>query len=111
MRFLALSLLLAACDLWQPSAASDDCALVQQIFQSCGATVPLLTDGACTGLRRALAECVLEQDTTCDGLAAFSRRRDVCLPTIQELSGVKNAGSNDIFGPSPDAGSALDGGY
>ncbi len=58
---LLVALALGGCGLLTPPTPADDCAVAQELLQDCGATLPLLTDGPCIGLRVALAECVLDQ--------------------------------------------------
>lgn len=109
MRGLALlALLLGGCELFLPPTPADDCASAQELLQDCGATLPLLTDGPCVGLRVALAECVLDQTPSCDALASLGRRPDTCAPELAELTGLgppTGPATESVFNRPADAGS------
>lgn len=103
----------AGCALLAPPKPADDCAVAQELLQDCGATLPLLTDGPCTGLRVALAECVLDQTPTCDSLASLGRRPDTCAPELAELTGLgppTGPATESVFNRPADAGTQDSGG-
>jgi len=93
MRRLFISLLfLLACE---PAPAEDDvCAKAAHVFERCGASLPLLDTGSCTGLRKAVATCVADHATTCDELGSLTVRLDACVD--DQLDG------GDAFTPPDD---------
>jgi uncharacterized membrane protein YgcG len=84
---LALVLLALLAAPWLATSAScqeepapeDVCEEALLLFATCGATVPLLTDGPCTGVRRATARCVVDHARDCDELASLPQRIDACV--------------------------------
>lgn len=77
--FPLLALVLAAC-LPEPQSFPDVCAQASFMVESCGVTVPALTDTPCTGLARFVSTCVAQQASTCDALAALMRDPSRCAP-------------------------------
>jgi hypothetical protein len=93
MRRLFISVLfLLACE---PAPAEDNvCAKAAHVFERCGASLPLLDTGSCTGLRKAVATCVADHATTCDELGSLTVRLDACVD--DQLDG------GDAFTPPDD---------
>ena len=69
----------------ETAPAGDDCQKARAVFTKCGVTVPLLTDGPCTGVQHAIARCVANHATSCEELASLVGRLDVC--AADELDG------------------------
>jgi hypothetical protein len=74
-----LLLLLAAC-LDGGAPPKNVCEQARNLFQVCGATVPLLEGEKCAGVAKALSRCVAEHATDCDELASLASRLDDCRP-------------------------------
>lgn len=79
MRALFFVLFLAGCG---EQVAANDCEAAQSIFQSCGVTLPLLSQDTCSGPSRAIAECVLDGESTCEALSRLDV--DDCLQRVTE---------------------------
>ena len=106
---------LCACGSAEPRPA-DVCAEAKLRFASCGASLPLLADGPCTGTTRIAARCVADHAHDCDELATLFTRIDACvadmldggdalLPPVTDLPvHVRDAGTTDDAGR--DAGPA-----
>jgi hypothetical protein len=69
----------AACERPEPG---DACEAARQRFAECGATLPLLDEGPCTGVRLATAECVVDHVADCDELATLPSRIDECIDDL-----------------------------
>jgi len=97
LSLLALALplgLTAAC--WeQADAPADVCAEAKQRFNSCGTSVPLLTDGPCNGTTKMFARCVAEHAKDCDELATLFGRIDECVDALLD-------GGDDLLPPADD---------
>ena len=65
--------------------AGDVCQQATNVFLKCGVTLPLLTDGPCTGTKRALAGCVAHHAANCEELAGLEGHIDACV--ADELDG------------------------
>jgi hypothetical protein len=91
----------------EPLAAGDECQQARAVFTKCGVTVPLLSDGACTGVARMVARCVAHHATTCDELSSLVGRIDAC--AADELDGGDLTPVGDLPVPRPtDAGTESD---
>ena len=112
--------------------ASDVCGQAKNRIASCGASLPLFSDGPCTGTSRIVARCVVDHAQDCDELATLFGRIDACaadmldggdplLPPATDLpvpggdGGRNDAGKDPPPAPPRDAGSdsagpTLDGG-
>ncbi len=93
----------------EPLPTGDDCQQARAVFTKCGVSLPILTDGACTGMQRVVARCVAHHATTCDDLSTLLGRIDVC--AADALDGGDLAPVSDLPVPPPaDAGAdtALD---
>lgn len=80
----ALALAWVACTSPTPTF-SDGCEEARWRIESCGVTAPVLEDEPCTGLARAVSQCVNEHTYDCDTLAALMRQPDVCLADAGEV--------------------------
>ena len=67
----------ASCDDELPTG--DVCADAIRLFAACGTSVPVLSDGPCSGVRAAMARCVVAQAHDCDELATLTNRLDACV--------------------------------
>lgn len=74
---LLFLLLLTGCEAAPPD--DDVCAKASHAFERCGASLPLLAGGSCTGLRKAVATCVADHASTCDELGSLASRLDACV--------------------------------
>lgn len=79
--------------------AGDECAQARAVFTKCGVTVPLLEEGACTGVQRMVARCVAHHGSTCEDLSTLLGRIDVC--AADELDGGDLAPVADLPVPPP----------
>jgi hypothetical protein len=75
-RLVALSFVALPFACTETPRAEDVCGEAQLLFQECGATLPMLTEGPCTATRRAVARCVTTHASNCEELAALPRRID-----------------------------------
>lgn len=86
----------------QPPAAVDDCDKARAIFEKCGVSLPILSQGPCTGAQHAVARCVANHASTCDELSTLVGRIDACV--ADELDGGDLPPAEDLPVPSfPDA--------
>jgi hypothetical protein len=69
----------AGCERPEPG---DACEAARQRFAECGATLPLLEDGPCSGVRLAAAECIVDHVADCDELASLPSRIDECIDDV-----------------------------
>ena len=80
---VALPAVLAACAVaCERPEPGDTCEAARQRFAECGATLPLLDEGPCTGVRRATAECIVDHVADCDELATLPARIDACIDDL-----------------------------
>lgn len=83
MRSLLITLALAAtgalvaCSATAPAA--DICAEATNRFNSCGTSLPLLSDGPCSGTTKIVARCVVNHARDCDELGTLFGRLDECI--------------------------------
>lgn len=66
---------------------ADVCTKARSSVASCGVVMPLLSDGPCTGVTRALARCISGHAKTCDELASLSGRLDACVADELDAGG------------------------
>ena len=77
----ALATAFAACSSTEP-AATDICIEAKNRFASCGTSLPLLTDGPCSGTTKIVARCVVDHAHDCDELATLFGRIDACVADL-----------------------------
>lgn len=70
-----------ACESRVPSA--DVCVEAAHRFQSCGASMALLSSGPCSGARKLVARCVVDNADDCDALAGLHRQLDACVADLE----------------------------
>jgi hypothetical protein len=101
----------AACSSNEPPPA-DVCAEAKNRFASCGTSLPILTDGPCSGTTRILARCVVDHAHDCDELATLFGRIDACVADLLDGGDALLPPATDLPVPPRDAGqdSAIDGG-
>ena len=99
----AVAVLAPACASEPPSAA-DVCAEAKNRFASCGTSLPLLTDGPCTGTTRIVARCVVEHAHDCDELATLFGRIDACVADLLDGGDPLLPPATDLPVPPRDAG-------
>lgn len=104
---LAPVALVAACT--DPPPDGDVCAQAATRVESCGATLTFVTNGACTGVRKLVARCIVDHAHDCDELAGLYRELDACVAGLAD-------GGDDLLPPvgdlpveGHDAGAARDG--
>jgi hypothetical protein len=78
MRPLLALILLGGCG--EAFAPTDVCEQARDLFERCGASVPLLAGEKCAGLGKAVSRCVVEHATDCDALVTLVHRLDECAP-------------------------------
>lgn len=84
----------AACSSTETPPA-DLCMAAKDRFSSCGTSLPLLTDGPCSGTTRIVARCVVEHAHDCDELATLFGRIDECVADLLD-------GGDDLLPPATD---------
>jgi hypothetical protein len=80
--------------------SGDICEQASHFFDTCGTTVPLLSDGACNGVRMAMARCVVEHAKDCDELATLFARLDACVRDLTDDAGAALPPPEDFPAPS-----------
>ena len=75
---LMLAVLASGCAR-EEGAVGDVCERATRLFTECGLTLPILSDGTCTGVTRAVARCVANHASNCDELASLRGRIDACV--------------------------------
>ena len=99
MRSLVIVLALAAtgaliaCSTTEPAA--DVCAEATQRFNSCGTSLPLLSDGPCSGTTKIVARCVVNHARDCDELGTLFGRLDQCVADMLD-------GGDSLLPPATD---------
>lgn len=93
-RLLLFAAFLASCGGLPPP--EDACEAAQYEFLACGVRVPLLSDGACVGVRLSAAECVQDHAGTCEDLLELARAPDTCLTELLERP-FDDAPGDDLF--------------
>jgi hypothetical protein len=91
LRLLCTVGVLAACANGVPP--KNVCEQARNLFQECGASVPLLEGESCAGVAKALARCVTDNAADCDQLAHLSSHLDGCRP---------DGGEDDFLPPAED---------
>jgi hypothetical protein len=84
----------AACSSAQP-VAGDMCVEAKNRFASCGTSLPLLTDGPCSGTTKIVARCVVDHAHDCDELATLFGRIDACVAGLLD-------GGDELLPPATD---------
>ena len=92
-----------ACASQEPVAA-DVCAQAKSRFASCGTSLPVLTDGPCTGTTRIVARCVVDHAHDCDELATLFGRIDACVADLLDGGDPLLPPATDLPVPARDAG-------
>lgn len=100
---LALAGALVACSTAAPAAA-DVCAEATNRFNSCGTSLPLLTDGPCSGTTKIVARCVVNHAHDCDELATLFGRLDACVADMLDGGDSLLPPASDLPVPSRDGG-------
>ena len=114
--FLAVCAILAtfagasACGPTEPRAG-DVCAEAKHRFASCGTSLPLLSDGACSGTTRIIARCVADHAHDCEELATLFTRIDSCVADMLDGGDSLLPPATDLPVPGRDSGKNEDGGY
>jgi hypothetical protein len=75
--------------------AADVCAEAKNRFAACGTSLPLLSDGPCTGTTRIVARCVVDHAHDCDELATLFARIDACVADMLD-------GGDSLLPPATD---------
>ncbi len=78
-----------------PPAAADICIEAKDRFASCGTSLPLLTDGPCSGTTKIVARCVVDHAHDCDELATLFGRIDTCVADLLD-------GGDELLPPATD---------
>ena len=84
--------------------AADVCAEAKNRIASCGTSLPLLTDGPCSGSTRIVARCVVDHAKDCDELATLFGRIDECVADLLDGGDPLLPPATDLPVPSRDAG-------
>lgn len=101
---LAMTALLhAACGGEEPAPA-DVCAEAKNLFASCGTSLPLLSDGPCSGPTRIVARCVVDHAADCEELATLFVRIDACLADMLDGGDSLLPPATDLPVPPRDSG-------
>ena len=100
----SLALVHGACSSPEPPPA-DVCIAARDRFSSCGTSLPLLTDGPCSGTTRIVARCVVEHAHDCDELATLFGRIDECVADLLDGGDELLPPATDLPVPPRDAGS------
>jgi|GEM_PF-6015560 len=79
----AATALLSAC-FGEANAEGDVCVRARARFATCGATLPLLSDGPCTGTSKLVSQCVADHASDCDELATLLGRIDECMTDVAQ---------------------------
>lgn len=108
---LAVLASVAACELGEPPPAGDVCAEAKNRFASCGASLPLLSDGPCTGTTRIVARCVAAHAHDCDELATLFTRIDSCVADMLDGGDSLLPPATDLPVPGRDGGKHDDAGH
>jgi hypothetical protein len=98
-----LALVHAACSNAEPAAA-DICIEAKNRFSSCGTSLPLLTDGPCSGTTKIVARCVVDHAHDCDELATLFGRIDACVADLLDGGDELLPPATDLPVPPRDAG-------
>ena len=108
-RVLVASLVTACSD--EPPPASDVCGEARNRFAACGASLPILTGGPCTGTTRIVARCVVDHAHDCEELATLFGRIDACVADLLDGGDELLPPATDLPTPPRDAGrgSSFDG--
>jgi len=91
---LAFAAALGACSTGSPVAA-DVCAEATHRFNACGTSLPLLSDGPCSGTTKIVARCVVSHAHDCDELATLFGRLDACVADMLD-------GGDSLLPPATD---------
>jgi len=83
-----------ACSTSAP-VAGDVCAEATNRFHSCGTSLPLFSDGPCSGTTRIVARCVVDHAHDCDELATLFGRLDACVADMLD-------GGDSLLPPATD---------
>jgi hypothetical protein len=94
---------LVACSGDDPPAA-DVCGEAKDRFASCGTSLPLFSDGPCTGTTRIVARCVVDHARDCDELATLFVRIDACVADLLDGGDGLLPPATDLPVPPRDAG-------
>ena len=89
-----VAIVVAACSN-APPAAADLCVEAKDRFASCGTSLPLLTDGPCSGTTKIVARCVVDHAHDCDELATLFGRIDGCVADLLD-------GGDELLPPATD---------
>lgn len=106
---LASASSLPACGPADPPAA-DVCAEARHRFASCGTSLPVLSDGPCTGTTRIVARCVADHAHDCDELATLFTRIDACVADLLDGGDSLLPPATDLPVPGRDGGTQGDAG-
>ncbi|MDB5215449.1 MAG: hypothetical protein JWO86_3376 [Myxococcaceae bacterium] len=98
-----LAMVHAACSNPEPPAA-DICIEAKNRFSSCGTSLPLLTDGPCSGTTKIVARCVVDHAHDCDELATLFGRIDACVADLLDGGDELLPPATDLPVPPRDAG-------
>jgi hypothetical protein len=99
----AIAALPTACANEDPPAA-DVCGEAKNRFSSCGTSLPLFSDGPCTGTTRIVARCVVDHAHDCDELATLFVRIDACVADLLDGGDELLPPATDLPVPPRDAG-------
>ena len=84
--------------------ASDVCGQAKDRFAACGTSLPLLTDGPCSGTTRIVARCVVDHAKDCDELATLFGRIDACVADMLDGGDSLLPPASDLPVPGRDGG-------
>ncbi|MDB4935925.1 MAG: hypothetical protein JWP87_2897 [Labilithrix sp.] len=84
--------------------AADVCGEAKNRFESCGTSLPVLSDGPCSGTTRIVARCVVEHAHDCDELATLFSRIDACVADLLDGGDALLPPATDLPVPPRDAG-------
>jgi len=100
---LAFAAALGACSTGSPVAA-DVCAEATHRFNACGTSLPLLSDGPCSGTTKIVARCVVSHAHDCDELATLFGRLDACVADMLDGGDALLPPASDLPVPYRDGG-------
>lgn len=99
----ALVASLPGCSSGLPPAA-DVCGEAKNRFSSCGTSLPLLSEGPCSGTTRIVARCVVDHAHDCDELSTLFGRIDACVADMLDGGDSFLPPATDLPVPGRDGG-------